>query len=75
MTQLKTVSWQNYNSYGNKVTTYSFKNKCVTKVSGNNGCGKCVFSSTLINIDVKDEVLKKKFLTFIREKHGSTKKI
>lgn len=66
MIELKRLSWRNFLSYGNKITEYEFS-KGITRVIGENGKGKCLESSTLINVEIEDPVIKEKFLNFINK--------
>lgn len=68
--ELKCVEWKNFFSYGNILQRLDFQ-KGVNLITGrdtgsgrSNGAGKCVISSTMIEIDIPDNI-KEDFLSFL----------
>lgn len=68
--RIKSVSFKNFGSYGNKDQTVEFSNETGNfyLVVGNNGAGKCLDKHTQIEITFSDEKQKERFEKFIKER-------
>jgi len=65
------IKFKNFASYGNKMQEIEFdESGKFYLVVGDNGSGKCLHSSTKIEISIEDIDIFKKFKEFLEQKHN-----
>ena len=68
------LSFKNFSSYGNKIQKIDFdptKSELYLCL-GQNGSGKCLDPDTLIEVNIEDEIIKEKFLFFLKDRNLPT---
>ena len=68
--KIKSVSWKNFGSYGNRLQKIEFSETtgAFYVVTGHNGAGKCLDKDTHIEINFSDESQQKRFEKFLKER-------
>jgi ABC-type Mn2+/Zn2+ transport system ATPase subunit len=61
----KKVRWQNFLSTGNQFTEIQLNRSKSTLIVGSNGAGKCLRKNTIVDINIQDEDVRRKFEEFI----------
>lgn len=72
---LKSLGLQNFLSYGNNKTVYTFDRHQMTLVTAKNGNGKCVEKSTKINVDFMADETKSKFMEFFHADYNESMEV
>lgn len=64
---IKSISIKNFKSFGNNVQKVTFKTNEgeLILLTGDNGAGKCVHKSTIIDIDIDDITLTTEFINYL----------
>lgn len=64
------VSWRNFNSYGNQIQRIEFGRDQgdLYLLLGGNGNGKCLNPETELEVFIKDEETRKKFMSFLESR-------
>lgn len=63
------IEFKNINSYGNNIQTLEFDNYGqLVNLQGVNGAGKCLHPNTIIEIEIEDKEIEKKFLEFLKNR-------
>lgn len=61
------IQWKNLLSYGNKIQTYEFSSEPeLVLVEGENGSGKCLLKDTEVEISIEDQLVKEKFIKYLK---------
>lgn len=59
MIKIKTVTFKNLKSFGKVPTEFNFDNIGITRISGMNGCGKCLSEDTIIDVSINNPNIEK----------------
>lgn len=64
----ESIRWKNFLSTGNSFSELSLNQSPTTLIIGNNGSGKCVHRSTLVDISFSDKKSERQFKNFLKKK-------
>lgn len=62
------LRWKNFLSTGNAFTELDLSSSTTTLIIGENGAGKCLHPSTVVDIDFTSDEVKQKFIEFSSKK-------
>jgi len=67
--KLKSISWRNIGPFGNKLQILDLPDEGgLWMVTGKNGNGKCLTKDTKLIVSIDNEIIRNKFLEFLKKR-------